>query len=235
MSSPDDQPEKESSRKVFLWILIIGLVLLVPVIPFLILGDQFETGLLDFIKKPMSSGRLIGVSFFLLASDIFLPVPSSMVITYSGGVLGTLTATLTGWMGLNAGAFLGYFLSRLLGRPFAEKMAGKAEIEELERLTLKYGPMTILWTRALPILAEAAVLFVGATSLPFRNFWKPIIAANLVVAFCYAAAGGISSQFDLLPLVVIASGLFPLGLAWLIRKYHLKQQSQPVVDNQVEE
>ncbi len=223
MPDPEDQSKPGSQKRLVYWIFIIGFMLLIPVIPFVLLGDQFESGLLDQVKEPMPAGMLVVTLILVLASDIFLPIPSSMAITYCGGVLGTFTTTLAAWVGLNLGAFLGYFLSRYLGKPFAEKMAGKKELEELSVMTQRYGPLTLIWTRALPILAEAAVLFVGATSLPFKQFWKPILAANLIVAFCYAGAGEISSQFNILPIVVVASGLFPLGIAWLIRKYHLRQ------------
>ena len=225
MSEPENQPEENSGKRMIYWVIIVAVVLLLPVIPFVLLGDQFESGLLDRIREPMSREMLAVTLILLLAVDIFLPVPSSMAITYCGGHLGTLLTTLSAWVGLCAGAFLGYFLARYLGRPFAEKMAGRKEMEELSHITSKYGVMTLVWTRALPILAEAAVLFVGATSLPWKTFWKPVVAANLVIAFCYSLAGSVASELNIFPVVVIASGLFPLGLAWLVRKYHRRESS----------
>ena len=41
--------------------------------------------------------------------------------------------------------------------------------EKLKELWGRYGEWTLILTRAVPVLAEAAVLFAGMTAMPFRR------------------------------------------------------------------
>ena len=79
----------------------------IPIVPFLWLGESFEASLLQALREPASPIVVSTWVIGLLAADMFLPVPSSAVITYAGGVLGVATGTLISWIGLSAGAKIG--------------------------------------------------------------------------------------------------------------------------------
>ena len=64
-------------RWAILWILLIGMVLL----PFLLFEQQFNE-FAEYVTRSDSSRWLVaGAVFSLLALDVFLPVPSSIVST----------------------------------------------------------------------------------------------------------------------------------------------------------
>jgi len=91
-------------RWAILWILLIGLVLL----PFLLFEAQFNQ-FAEYITRSDTSRWLVGTAVFaLLALDVFLPVPSSIVSTASGVLLGFAPGSAVVWGGMMAGCLLGY-------------------------------------------------------------------------------------------------------------------------------
>lgn len=199
--------------------LVVAVVLLVPVLPFLFLGDGFEGRVEDWLAAEWAPEVRFGLIAGLLATDIFLPVPSSAVSTYGGGILGTWPATLASWVGMTVGACLGFGLARLFGRPFAERFAGRSDLQRMQAATRRFGPLVLVLTRALPILAEACVLLMGATRLSWRRFLIPVLTSNLVISLVYAAFGEYFQGRNALPVAVVASGAVPLGVALLARRW----------------
>jgi len=194
--------------------------LLIPVIPFLFLGDAFERDVQEWILADQD--RVSQVEFLvvlgILASDIFLPVPSSAVMTGAGGIMTFWPAVLASWIGLTLGSIVGFGLARLFGRPFAARFAESEDLARIAAIGARYGPTALLLTRPLPILAEACVLLMGTTHLSWYRFLSPVVAANLALAVFYVACGaGIEDQQTLI-LVAVGSGTLPLLLALFIRR-----------------
>lgn len=213
---------------------MLAVFILVPVIPFLVLGESFEQDVKTWIEADV--GRAEQVEFAsvlgILASDIFLPIPSSAVMTYAGGVMSFQAAVLASWIGLTTGAALGFGFSRILGKPFAARFAEPDDLARIESVSKRFGPAVLLATRPLPIPAEACVLLMGTTQLSWRRFLPPVIGANLAMAVFYVACGtGIENQ-RLLVLVAIGSGTVPLPLALVIRRRLTAQPASELNSNE---
>jgi uncharacterized membrane protein YdjX (TVP38/TMEM64 family) len=199
-------------------VLIMALVLAVPIIPFLLLGEEFEASVADWVRRDMSPGVRASLVVCVLATDIFLPVPASAVSTWAGGVLGWGPGVIASWLGMTLGAAIGFGLSRAFGNRFARRFAADRDLSGLRSTTRRFGPLALMITRALPILAEACVLLVGATRLSWRRFLWPVALGNLIVSVVYCACGAISREYDsLLPAAVI-SGMIPLLAALVARR-----------------
>lgn len=199
--------------------LFLSVLFAIPIVPFVWLGESFETGLLRALREPSSPSVVMGWVIGLLAADMFLPVPSSAVITYAGGLLGVLAGTLTAWVGLSLGAVGGFGLARLFGESIARRFSESDDIERMSRFTQRYGATALVLTRALPILAEACVLMLGAGRLSWRQFLLPMLASNLLLSLTYAACGAYFQDSNAFPVAIIASGAVPLIAALLIRRW----------------
>lgn len=199
-------------------LLIVLAVICVPIFPLLLLGFSFEDRVSAFVHgADLSATGRFWVIVGVLASDIFLPVPSSAVSTWAGGVMGLLPATLAASIGTTLGAMIGFALARAFGDRFANWRAGR-DLDRAGVLSRRLGPPALLVTRALPILAEACVLLVGVGGLPWRRFLPPVVAGNVLVCFAYAACGRYFADSRYLPAVIIASGTVPLLVALAARK-----------------
>ena len=67
---------------------LISAVLAVAVVPFLLFGGPLEAQARAWLEGPMPRWARAGVVVGLLAGDVLLPVPSSVVNTFAGAALG---------------------------------------------------------------------------------------------------------------------------------------------------
>lgn len=206
----------KSAAKAAVFLLILFAI---PIVPFLWLGESFEQSLLDALRQSTASrttmaGWIVG----LLAADMFLPVPSSAVITYAGGGLGLVWGAAISWLGLSLGAAGGFGLARLFGEPLVSRFSERDDVSRMRDFARRHGPQAILLTRALPILAEACVLMLGAGRMDWRRFLVPMLVSNGLLSLTYAACGAYFRDSAAFPLAIIASGAVPLVTALLIRK-----------------
>lgn len=198
--------------------LLIAAALAVPVVPLLFVGAAYESRVEDWLQSDLSSPVRFWLIVALLAGDILLPVPSSAVSTYGGGILGTWWATAASWVGMTLGALGGFALARLFGDRFAGRFASRDDLDRMAALSARFGPLALVLTRALPILAEACVLLMGATRLAWWRFLIPVTLANLAVSVTYAAFGEYFAGRNALPAAVVASALLPLAAALFARR-----------------
>jgi len=178
-------------RWAVIWIVLITLVLL----PFFLFEDQFNA----FAARVTSGDTAAGVAAFsifaLLALDIVLPVPSSIVSTAAGVLLGFWRGAAVIWLGMTVACLAGYFLgARASG--MARRFVGDDGLRRAETLSRRYGDWTILICRPVPVLAEASVIFAGLIRAPFGRFAWLTTGSNLGIALGYAAFGAYSMRLD---------------------------------------
>ncbi|MCH2182899.1 MAG: VTT domain-containing protein [Mariniblastus sp.] len=206
---------------------LVIITLSISIIPFLLWGEQLEKGVQPFFeqdwlaKNPILAGLLvIGV----LASDILLPIPSSVVCTFAGRIFGMLVGTLICWAGLNLSSAVGYLAGSRFGWPLARRFCREESLLTAERKFRSWGVWPLVLMRGLPVLAEASVLIAGIYRFPARLFWPPILFANLGVVMAYVALGGISAKNGWFPLAASISLGIPVAflvmwhLAWKSRR-----------------
>lgn len=192
----------------------------VTLFPFLLLGLAFEERIEQWVSAAtLSPAAKFGVIVALLAGDILLPVPSSAVATWGGGVLGVARTTVAATLGMTIGALIGFALARAFGRRFVSRRSAGGDIDRSEELVRRFGPAALVLTRPLPILAEACVLLVGTTGLPLSRFLLPVVSSNLVISATYAVAGAYFYDRGAFSPAIVLSGTLPLLAALLVRKW----------------
>lgn len=201
-------------RWAILWILLIGMVLL----PFLLFEQQFNA-FAEYVTRSDTSRWLVATAVFaLLALDVFLPVPSSIVSTASGVLLGFVPGTAVVWGGMMAGCLLGYAVGSR-GSRAARRLVGEEGIARAAQLVKRYGDLTIVLCRPVPVLAEASVVFAGLVRAHYGRFIRLTATSNLGIAAGYAAVGAYSRRLDSYSFVIAFLGALLLpGLFILISR-----------------
>ncbi|MEX0937893.1 MAG: VTT domain-containing protein [Pirellulales bacterium] len=197
--------------------LLVAIALTVIVLPFLIFGELYQETLAAWRTSPPPPLTLGLLVVGLLATDILLPVPSSPVSTLAGAELGIWWGAAASWLGMTAGATLGFALARAIGWPLAARMSDRRDLVTSVRMSRRYGAAVLVLFRAVPILAEATVLLMGALRMPWRRFLPPVMAANLGISLAYAGLGQAARAYDLLPAAIVLSIAVPLAIATIIR------------------
>jgi membrane protein DedA with SNARE-associated domain len=185
-------------------------------IPFFLLEDRVVAAALSAMEAarghPLLAGGMIVA---LLAGDIVLPVPSSLVSTLAGAALGFWGGVLAIWLGMSAGCLLGYGLGRRAGRRVMIRIVGEHELERARTLLAGSGGVALVLTRAVPVLAETMVLGAGAAKMPLAPFLILTSAANLAVALAYAAIGALALSTGSFFLFFFGLAALP-GIGWLL-------------------
>src|SRR5918999_2833396 len=91
-------------RWALLWLILISLVLL----PFFFFEQQFNAFAARVTASGTSRAIVAAAVLGLLAFDVFLPVPSSIVSTAAGVFLGFGVGAAIVWTGMMAGCVIGY-------------------------------------------------------------------------------------------------------------------------------
>ena len=200
-----------STRNAYRWLLMCIAILAVILIPFFLFGDRIETWTDNFLRAASDQSGLVAIVLgLLLASDILLPVPSSMVSTAAGFFLGFMSGIITSLIGMTVSCIAGFWLGAKCGRPIACRLVGNNELKRLEELSHRFGEWVIVVSRPIPVLAEASVLFAGISGMPTYRFLLLSTLSNLGISAVYAAVGAFSATTNSFLLAFAGSILFPL-------------------------
>lgn len=179
------------------------------------LGGEEFFAFSAFMSEPTPLAALIGM--VLLASDVILPVPSSLVMAANGALFGMVTGTLLSLTGSFVAALLGFAIGRRGGQ-YLERHAASHDTGQATRLLQKWGILAVILTRPVPILAETMTVVAGASELSWPRFSLAALAGSLPAALLYAVAGAqlAASNFALLTVLLT---LVVAGLAFAGERY----------------
>jgi uncharacterized membrane protein YdjX (TVP38/TMEM64 family) len=182
-----------ASRAVWGWVAFAGLLLALVLIPFFLFGGAIEGLAQRFLEARPPVWQVALLLGGLLAGDVVLPVPSSLVGTAAGSLLGFGLGTATSWTGMMVGCGLGYLIGARAGVPTLRRMAGEAELARVAQAAERHGPWFLLVFRAVPVLAEVSVVFAGTSRMSPRAFFIVCALANLGVSITYSAVGAFAA------------------------------------------
>lgn len=202
-------------RTTRLLVALTAAAIAVPLVPFVLFGARLDQIVARWLEPRPAPVVLAALEVGVLAADLLLPVPSSLVATLGGAELGIAAGTACAWLGMTLGSLAGWWLGRTAGRRAlvgleADERAG------LEARQHRLGPLLVVLTRPVPLLAEAATLLAGATGMRFRDFLAAAALGNLAVALAWSIAGRLGQEADSLQWVLVASLAVPVAAAWLL-------------------
>ncbi|MEM8944539.1 MAG: VTT domain-containing protein [Planctomycetota bacterium] len=195
-------------------LLLITVVLISPLLLLAFWGEAFAVQAEQWKSNPPGATTLGIAIVSILASDVFLPVPSGPIATLAGSQLGIVVGTLVSTIGMTLGAVIAFALAKRWGRPLAERYSSAPRMAELESACADHGVWMLLVTRPLPILAEACALLVGALQMTWQQFLPTIVISNLLIAATYAILGQQAAEYGWLPIAICASAALPLLVTW---------------------
>jgi uncharacterized membrane protein YdjX (TVP38/TMEM64 family) len=198
--------------KNFVFPLILLAMILVPFFLFGERADEFLENLLRFRQYGLISGLLLSG---LLAADILLPIPSSLVSTTCGYWLGPVSGMLASWTGMMIACLAGYWIGhRSSGLISSQQPAGSDKIKGLFE---RHGDWAIILSRAVPVLEESSVVYAGYSGMHRGRFLGLAAVSNLAVSAVYVLSGYYAAGENGFYVAFAASVLLPLALKLLIR------------------
>jgi uncharacterized membrane protein YdjX (TVP38/TMEM64 family) len=195
-------------------------VLALPIVPFLIFGQAgIERALENWRENPPPPLYVVAAVVALLATDIFLPIPSSLVSTLAGWQLGAVGGTVASWAGMTLGAALGFALAKWFGQPAVAWLTRPGDLARTHLLAERFGPALLVLGRGVPVLAEATVLLLGMHGMTWRQFLPPVLLANLGLALAYSVFGQIAERNQWLPFALAIAIALPVAMIAAFRAF----------------
>lgn len=152
----------------------------------------------------------------LLLADVFIPIPSSVIMIAHGAAFGVLQGFLLSLGTSVGGAMIGWWVGSK-GSPVMDRIVTPEEKRQANAFILRYGLMAIIISRLLPIVAETVAIMSGTTNLG----WKRVLVATTIgaipPALIYAIAGSATDSFASGILVTVGVVLLA-GIAWMVGK-----------------
>lgn len=196
------------------WLAPLALLLAALLVPFFLWGERLDVWAADFARSP-ADRRLVGLALgLLLAADVVLPVPSSLVSTALGALLGWPGGFLVSTLGMTAACWAGHRLGGSAGRGAAGRLVSERDLAWLEAASRRWGAGAIVLLRAVPALAEASAIFAGVSRMPLGRFLLVSALSNAGISAVYAAVGAYAAGAGSFLLAFAGALLLP-GLAQL--------------------
>ena len=187
----------------------------IVLVTFAIWGDAFENqftieGSLAWLRSHGQWAWLAAIA--LLAGDLLLPVPSTVVFTALGILYGPWLGGLIGAVGFASGGAVAYAVCRSFGEKAALRLLGERDYLRGRQLFEKSGGWIVVLSRWLPILPEVISCIAGLTRMPIGKFVAALLCGSCPIAFAFAALGHAGKDQ---PLLALAASAIVAPLLWL--------------------
>lgn len=167
-----------------------------------------------WLNRGGAAAAAIGVG--LLIADVFLPVPSSLVMIAHGALFGVWAGTGLSLVGSVGATLFGFAVGRR-GGPMLARLVTAEEKARADAMLAKWGALAILITRPVPLMAETVSILAGASPMGWGKMTLAAIAGSAPAALLYALTGatakGFANGFLMFGVVILIAGIF-----WFVGK-----------------
>lgn len=191
---------------------IIAILILLSFLLVEALGIPLLTDPSEDIRAGGWVAALIGGG--LLLADVFIPIPSSVIMIAHGAAFGVLGGFLLSFAASVGGAMLGWWVGHK-GSPVMNRMVSPREKRQANTFILRYGLLAIIISRLLPIVAETVAIMAGTTDIGWKRMLVATSIGAVPPALVYAIAGSATTDFSSGVLVTVGVVLVAV-IAWLI-------------------
>lgn len=193
------------------WLIVGGIMLL-----FLGIFGLVEALAIPLLTNPedMMDHAGLEIAFLsvaLLTLDIFIPVPSSLLMIANGALFGVVIGTSLSLIGSLGAGLVGFGVGRR-GEGWLGRFVSPEEMARANRLLIKWGLLAIIVSRPIPIVAETVAVMAGASRIRWRTMFGACFSGALPASLLYAITGATAMELDsfllTFTLVLAIAGVF---------------------------
>jgi membrane protein DedA with SNARE-associated domain len=144
------------------------------------MSDRILAFLVQFVTHVIHAGGYAGIIALMGIESACIPLPSEIIMPFAGYVVYQghfnlwWTAT-AGAIGCNAGSLVAYWIGAWGGRPLVERygrwvLMSRHDLERMTWFFLKYGSITVLLARLLPVVRTFIAFPAGIAKMPQLRF-----------------------------------------------------------------
>jgi membrane protein DedA with SNARE-associated domain len=164
-----------------------------------LMSEKILALLVQFITHVIDVGGYGGVAALLAANSCGIPIPSEVIMPFTGyvvylGHLNLIAAATAGAIGCNAGSAVAYWIGAKGGRPLVVRygkwvLMSQHDLDRMSWFFARYGSIAILAGRMLPVVQTFVAFPAGIARMPRLRFHIYTSVGSWVWYFCLAWAG----------------------------------------------
>ncbi|HLH30264.1 MAG TPA: VTT domain-containing protein [Terriglobia bacterium] len=171
-----------------------------------------------FLTEPGAVSALVIVA--LLASDIFLPIPSTVVMVLGGVLFGTVTGAVLALVGSILGNWLGFELMYRYGAAMSGRFVSEDEVQRMQPVLDRFGSVAVIVSRPVPIMMETLSFLSGLARMPRSRFLLASLVGTIPICALYSYAGAAAMEMKSVMPALFALVCLPAA-GWLFAQRRL--------------
>ncbi|MEO1288598.1 MAG: VTT domain-containing protein [Chloroflexota bacterium] len=176
---------------------VVFALLVIFTLLFVLVDDVLQ---IEFLQDPSSAFGVASIStafigIGLLIADVFIPVPSSIVMIAHGALFGVVLGTILSTIGGLGASLVGFWMGQR-SDTLLSKFVPPDEMTRANALLDKYGTVAIILTRPIPIVAETVAIMAGSSSMKWQTMAIASLAGVVPSALLYAVTGATVMRLD---------------------------------------
>lgn len=197
--------------------------------------EKIISVLAGFVIWGISLMGYSGVAVMMAIESACIPLPSEIIMPFSGYLVSTgeftlIGVSLAGAIGCVIGSVLAYWVGYYGGRPAAEKygkyvLVTSHDLDIAENFFKKYGNLAVFISRMLPVVRTFISLPAGIARMPFSKFITYTFLGSLPFCFILAYIGKkLGDNWDTLGVYfhkfdLVIGIIILIGVVWFIRRH----------------
>jgi membrane protein DedA with SNARE-associated domain len=201
--------------------------------------DSVAAAIGGFIVATISGMGYGGVLVLMTIESACIPLPSEIVMTFSGYLVATgqfnlWGVALAGALGNVLGALIAWYVGRQGGRALVEKygrfiLVSAHDLDRADRWFARYGELGVFISRLLPVIRTFISFPAGIARMDLRRFIILTFAGSYLWCLALATVGKqlgdhweeVENYFHRFDVLIVALAL--IALAWYVWR-HIKQR-----------
>ena len=142
--------------------------------------EKIVNFLLPYITHLIATVGYPGIALLMAIESACIPLPSEIIMPFAGyvvnqGKMNLFLAATAGAIGCNLGSVVAYWVGAHGGRPLVEKfgryvLMSRRDLDRVDHYFQKYGDITVLVGRLLPVVRTFIALPAGIARMPQLRF-----------------------------------------------------------------
>lgn len=224
--------KKSTLYKIGVLIVVISAYFLIPGFKYTInkvtiMLSKLDIGAVKNYIKSFGVWAPVVSILLMMFQSIAAPLPAFVITFANAWVFGWAWGALISWSGAMMGAVMCFYITKIYGRPAAEKFVGKKALDMTDKFFEKYGEYAILIARLLPFVSFDAVSYAaGLTGMSFWSFFWATGIGQLPATIVYSILGQNIDKATKLGLWIVCGVGALIAFAFAMKKYLMDKKKR---------
>ena len=163
------------------------------------MSEKILVLLVQLVTHVIDAGGYAGIAGLLALNSSGIAIPSEIILPFSGylvylGRFNLFLVATAGMVGCNAGSAVAYWIGARGGRALVERygnwvLMSRRDLDLMTRFFEKYGSITVLLGRMLPVVQSFVAFPAGTAKMPRLRFHIYTSVGAWIWYFCLTWAG----------------------------------------------